>query len=731
MFAARLLVLTATGLLGAVPAFTQQSTADADNAIPEIVVTATKVGAQSVQQTPLAISAFSANQIADAQISNVRDLMEYAPSLQVAKGTANAEIFIRGIGSTNIFAGSDPDVSVQVDGVYLARPSAQLEDFLDVDRVEILRGPQGTLYGRNAVGGTINVISRRPTDEFEARTSLTLGDYNLVQTQAYVSGPLLPERLQASLAVNFIRHDGYTENIAPGGHDIDDAERGSARGQLRAELTERIVATTRADWSSLGEHFESYSSLLAPSLKPKPALLANSTLGNYHEVALDFPQKETSHGGGVSEELDVELTSQLSVKSITAYRENRYQLTNDSDATELALSDARQSERQNQFSQEVTMQGRFERFDGVAGLYYLHENILANINNTTPAANTFRATQPHVDDDAPAIFAQGTFKLTPALHLTLGARYTEEEKKIFPNSFVQSTVSGKLLGPAFVSPAKATYSAFTPKFGIEWQASDQALIYASATRGYKSGGFNYAATSVAAQQFAPETIWSYEAGAKTDWLDRRLRVNLTGFRYNYTGLQVQTLLSPGVAFIGNAATARIKGAELEVTGKPIAGLTLISNTSFLDARYGSFPKATVPAGLVPYLAGNPAYSAATGAFNATGNTLTAAPRISTLAAVQYDHHLGSQSTLYGRVEYSWQGRTYYDPSNVLIMSQGPYGLLNAAVGFRGPSERWTTQILVKNITDKGYWITTAANGPVPLGNAGPPRTIWVSIARKW
>jgi iron complex outermembrane receptor protein len=446
---------------------------------------------------------------------------------------------------------------------------------------------------------------------------------------------------------------------------------------------------------------------------------------------LDFPQKETLHGGGVSEELNVDLTAHFAVKSITAYRENRYELSNDSDATELALSNARQSEHQNQFSQEITMQGRFERFDGVAGLYYLRENILANINNTAPAAGTFRATQPHVTDDAPAIFAQGTFKLTPALHLTLGARYTEEEKKIFPNSFIQSTVSGKLLGPAFVSPAKATYSAFTPKFGVEWQVSDQALVYVSATRGYKSGGFNYAATSVAAQQFAPETIWSYEAGAKTEWLDRRLRVNLTGFRYNYTGLQVQTLLSPGVAFIGNAATARIKGAELELTGKPIPSLTLISNTSFLDAKYGSFPNATVPAGLVPYLAGNAAYNPATGAFNASGNTLTAAPRISTLAAVQYDHHLGSQSTLYGRVEYSWQSRTYYDPSNAMILSQGPYGLLNLAVGFRGPSELWTTQILVKNVTDKGYWITTAANGPVPLGNAGPPRTVWASIARKW
>jgi iron complex outermembrane receptor protein len=196
-------------------------------------------------------------------------------------------------------------------------------------------------------------------------------------------------------------------------------------------------------------------------------------------------------------------------------------------------------------------------------------------------------------------------------------------------------------------------------------------------------------------------------------------------------LQVQSLLSPGVTFIGNAATARIKGIELEMAAKPIPNLTLTSNTSFLDARYGSFPNATVPAGLVSYLAGNPLYNPVTGAFNATGNRLTAAPRISTLAAVQYDQHLDSQATLYGRVEYSWQGRTYYDPSNVLIMSQGPYGLLNVAVGWRGPSDIWTTQLLVKNVTNKGYWTTTAANGPVPLGNAGPPRTLWASIARRW
>lgn len=698
-------------------------------ALEEIVVTATKTGAQSLQRTPMAVSAFSSTQIQDAQIANVKDLVQYTPNLQVAQSTASAEVFIRGIGSTNVFAGSDPDVTVQIDGVYIARPSSQFADLSDVERVEVLRGPQGTLYGRNAAGGTINVISQQPSDTFTAETAFTVGSDNLVQTRDYISGPLA-DHVQASLAVSYQRHDGYIRNIDPGGHDIGDANRGSVRGQLRVEFTDNLDATTRVDWSALDEKYESYDHILVPVLTPVPAPLANSTLGNYREVAMNSPQVITSHNGGIAEEINYHLSKELTFKSITAYRLSDYDLDGDSDATELYSSALFQSERQHQFSEELTAQLNVGAFQGVAGLYYLSEHIDSAISTVIPAAHIERGTDPEVNDESKAIYAQGTYALTERFHATLGARETHESKDIAPYSYTQSASTGAILGPPFTSQAGATYNAFTPKFGLDYQVLDNAMLFASATKGFKSGGFNYSARTVATQSFGPEQIWSYEAGAKTDWFGKRLRVNLTGFVYHYSGLQVQSLLSPGNIYIGNANSARVKGLELETIARPIESLTLTTNVSLLDATYGPFPNASVAAGILPFVASDPRYNPATTFFNATDNRLTDAPHVSALEAAQYDLRLG-KAAAYGRVEYSYQTKTYFDPTNVAVLSQGGYGLWNTAVGYQNADSPWKFQVLVKNLTNKQYLLTAAAPGSIPTGDAGPPRTVWLTGSRQW
>src|ERR1700733_3007107 len=232
-----------------------------DVGLEEIVVTATKTGETQLQKTPLAISAFSADQLNNSVVNNVRDLVSLTPSLNVSQATASAQIYIRGIGSNNVFNGSDPDVTVQSDGVYIARAFSQFSDFIDVDRVEVLRGPQGTLYGRNAVGGTINIISRLPSDEFEAKALVAGGTYDQGQAQGYVSGPLVPDLLQGSLSANYLRHDGYVENVVPGQPDVGNANRGGVRGQLRFAPGEVLEATTRLDWSKTDENMDAYSHL--------------------------------------------------------------------------------------------------------------------------------------------------------------------------------------------------------------------------------------------------------------------------------------------------------------------------------------------------------------------------------------------------------------------------------------------------------------------------------------
>jgi iron complex outermembrane receptor protein len=253
--------------------------------------------------------------------------------------------------------------------------------------------------------------------------------------------------------------------------------------------------------------------------------------------------------------------------------------------------------------------------------------------------------------------------------------------------------------------------------------------YMTATRGFKSGGTNYAASNVAALSFAPEYIWSYEAGVKTEWLQRRLRVNLAGFHYSYSDLQVQSLLGPGVTTISNAATAKVNGMELETSFKPIPNLVLSANLSLLDAQYQSFNNASIPGALAPFLATSPRRNP-DGTFNASGNFLNAAPRTSASANGQYNWSVG-HGTPFVRGEYYWQSRVFYDPSNALIMSQRTYSLTNVFAGYDDDAGRWGVHFFAKNLTNTHYLITITANGVAPAGLAGAPRTYGVELTKSF
>lgn len=707
---------------------TPSSSADEIAGLQEIVVTATKTGATEVQKTPIALSVYSADQLNNSAANNIKDLVALTPNLNISQTTASAEIYIRGIGSNNVFNGSDPDVTMQSDGVYIARAFSQFADFLDVSRVEVLRGPQGTLYGRNAVGGTINVISRAPTDDFEAKTQVTLGDFSLLQTQGYVSGALIKGLLDASLSVNYVTHSPWEDNIVAGQPGLDDANHGGVRAQLRLQPTDKVDMTTRVDWSKADEYFDASAHLLAPYAR---APLATSIIGDYTRTALDTTQLNHEEIWGISEDINAAINDWLSLKSITAYRDSWYRLTVDGDGTELLINSGYQADLSKQFSQELNLVAKRDHFDGVAGLYFFNEHEISEIYSDLPAPgpNLQNLVKPDAYARSYAAFAQGTYHLFDTVGLTAGVRYTEDRKEL-DQYYTRDVLSLgiPLHGFPFIDTSVRHFHATTPKFGIDWQALPDVLMYATATRGFKSGGTNYAASNAAALSFAPEYIWSYEAGAKTEWLDRRLRVNLTGFVYDYSNLQVQSLLGPGVTTIANAATAKIKGAELETTVEPIPRLVLTANYSLLDARYTRFDAASVPASLTPFLAGSPDLNP-NGTFNATGDRLSAAPHDSASATAQYAWNMpGGKPFLRG--EYYWQSRAYYDPSNAPIMSQKAYGLANAFAGFDSDS-KWNVHFFVKNLTDTHYLIFIAAITVVPSGVAAAPRTYGVQLTKSF
>lgn len=707
--------------------------ADEENAggigLQEIVVTATKAGETQLQKTPLAVSVYSADQLNTSVVNNVKDLVSLTPNLNVSQATASAQIYIRGIGSNNVFNGSDPDVTVQSDGVYIARAFAQFADFIDVERVEVLRGPQGTLYGRNAVGGTINIISRLPTDDLQARAQATLGNFSLLQTQGYVSGALVKGLVDASLSANYITHSPYVDNLVPGAPGLGEANRGGLRGQILFKPSEAVSLITRADFNKNAEDFETSSHLLLPYAR---APIASALVGDYTRAAINSPQVIHEQIWGVSQEINVRLSEPLSLKSITAYRNSWYRLSVDVDGTEANVIDGAQADNSKQVSQELNLVANLNHFDGVAGLYYFNEHEVSLVSSALPAPgpNFQNAVTPDAHARSEAAFAQGTYHLFDTVGLTAGIRYTKERKELDQTYNRTSLASGAVLpGYPFLANTTRDFHALTPKFGVDWQVSADALLYASATRGFKSGGTNYAASNVAALSFAPEYIWSYESGLKTDWLERRLRLNLTGFHYDYTNLQVQSLLGPGVTTISNAATAKITGMELEATAKPIPQLVLTANYALLDAHYSDFRGASVPAILGPLLAGSPRLNA-NGTFDATGNRLNAAPHTSVSASGQYNWNI-LNGLAFLRAEYYWQSRTFYDPSNIQIMSQKPYGVTNVFLGYDNEESKWGVHLFAKNVSDTHYLITIVANGVEPSAQAAAPRTFGVQLSKSY
>lgn len=700
-----------------------QTAAKPDQGLAEVVVTATKTGAQSVQTTPIAISTFTGDQLSESNIQTVQDLQGYVPNLSISQSTTYAEIYIRGIGSSNFIGGSDPSTTVQVDGIYLSRPYAQFADFLDVERVEVLRGPQGTLYGRNAVGGTINVISRQPTDEFKAENQLSVGDFSLIRDQAYVSGPLVSGELQGSLTASYTSRGPYIDDIVPGGRGISDEHNRAIRGQLRFEPTDYIDATTRLDYMYSHDAQGMPTTLLAP-FDP----VTNSILGNFTKVATNEPENYRTTNAGIAEDIVVSFSHALKLRSLTASRLSSTEGYIDADATDLNLLAGYQSEHDHQVSQEINLAGNYTNFNFVTGAYYLHEKDTLDITASVIPAGIAAVYLPIFTTDAEALFAQGTYHLTSQLDFTAGARYTWEHKDMLQNGGVYAnplgqTYIGQPSNALRVVPASfdlpGNYRAPTPKFGVQWMPTDNLMVYASATRGFKSGGYNFSSNSASTAAFEPEKVWSYEVGLKSTWFEHRLRANLTGFYYDYTNLQVQEIIGPAEESITNAATATNKGIELELAARPVPGLDLIANIATLDAAYSKYLGAPVPA------------SVGGGVADASGKRLDDAPSYSGNLAAQYTVSLGRGDSLDGRVEYNFQGREYFEPTNYFVESQKAYGTLNLAVGYTTASGAWRLSLWGKNLADTHYFAAIGDNGATFSGVPGPPRTFGATLTTKW
>ena len=666
-----------------------------DGQIKDIVVTATKMGAESLQRVPLAITAFSAEQLQQRGIRSLGDIQAAAPNVVLGRATNSAILTIRGIGSSNIFIGSDPSSTVHIDGVYIARPNMVLGDFVDLERIEVLRGPQGTLYGRNAVGGTINIITRKPDDQLRIAGSAEYGSYDLRRATASISGPLAGDAVSASIAGLVSDRDGYVHNLDRTIGDLADEKIRAGRGALRLKPAGPLTIDLSADYMQTKGSGPMYKPTYHNVDGSAPAVMP-LFIRDFHTVNIDNEQFNNIETWGFTGTAALDLSPNVKLTSITGYRGLKQDWLIDVDFSEVNEWLQQFKDRQRQFSQELQLTGRTGPVKWVAGLYYLQESIDFDLDfqpqfiwGLIPNLHVYIDSK--LKAKAYAAFTQSEITVSDRLKLIVGARYSHEEKRFsaFGRAFVPP--DGAIIPipgyPFLRDDDKTSSNAFTPRFGVDFQVNDQLLVYGSGTRGFKSGGFNITGTEPA---YRPETIWAYEVGLKSTLLDRRLQLNASAFYYDYKNLQVQAFTPQGTLDITNAASSTIKGVELEVTARPLSGLQLNVSAAYLDATYNRYVTARSTAPNVP--------------LDLSGNNLNFAPKWMFTPALSYNTEFADGWQARISVDYRWQSRIYFSAFNDKPYSQPSYGLLGGEIAVGTPGKHWELALYGRNLTNKDYTV---------------------------
>jgi iron complex outermembrane recepter protein len=671
-----------------------------------VTVTATKAGTADIQSTPIAITALAARTIEQLGVETASGLAGFVPTMTVSQSPVGTPLVtIRGIGSNSAVAGADPSSTVHLDGVYLARPPMACIDLLDVERVEVLRGPQGTLYGRNSVGGAINILTRPPTDTLEARVRLTAGNYDKRRAEGAVSGPLVKHKVMGGFAFLRGSRAGFVEDLDHPDHALGSEDTWTGRGQVR------VVWGTHGELLVSGDYgrFTGVPLTYAKAIAAKPGFVFDSPPSLW-QVRASHLASGKSIQQGVSAKLAVRLNDTTTLTSLTAHRKSDARFFIDPDATELSVATTLAPAVQDQVSQELTLARRTLKLTWIGGAFFFdeHEDAPVRITQFGPPAVEIRPFAT-VDARSWALFGQVTYRVSSHVSLTGGVRYSDEQKETHNVGGVYRLDTGVLANPAsfYDFADRATHDAWTPKGSLQLQASRDTFVYLSATRGFKSGGLNITARQPGGA-FRPEFAWSYEGGLKRTMAKGRVRVNAAAFYNDYQDLQVQTFIQTGVVLITNAASATIKGVEVETAATVGRGLQLTGTVSWLDATYDHY-EAVGPGGMRG---------------DAAGHHLNNAPPWSGSGSAVYEIATGGAGTASLRGDVSWQSGVFFSPFNSPVEAQRAYGLVHLRAGFEPRSRRWEVSVYVRNIGKREYLTgATATNVGFPAftGRPGEPR----------
>ena len=672
------------------------------------IVTAAKLGDVDVQTIPMAISAVSNAELERLGITTVDQAAALAPSVTFTQNSNFGQLSIRGIGTNAVYAGADPSSAVYLDGVYLARPAMAFVELLDLDRIEVLRGPRG-LYRRNAVGGAMSLISRPPTNEFQGGARFTTGNFGALRAEGRVSGPLKRDRVMGSVA--FLRgvQDGYVRDLEHPDRPLGGDDVTAARGQVRIIFDRRTNLLLSSDVTNQGGIPLTFNKVLVA----KPGFQFDNP-PDLHEVRTSAPgwQRLLQYGG--TARLTTALTPSTTLVSLTAFRRLEYEFSVDSDITELDLSIFNQHESQHQLSEEVTVSHRRPGLTWVGGVFLFNEADNQTLLSPQLPSSVEIRLLPRVDAASRAVFGQATLGLTSRLSATAGLRYTHEGKDIDnAGGLYRLDVPGvSAPGTVYSYSDSISHDAWTPKFGLEMKLPNGALTYVSATRGFKSGGFNLSSTAPG-RGFAPEWAWSYEGGLKGVLMSGRSRFDLSAFLMDYTNLQVQTPIQPGIYDIRNAAAATIRGVEVENTTRFGRGIEAGGHVTWLDATYNRYIAVAV--------------GGATG--DVAGNRLNNAPEWAGRLWLEWTGGIGRSGRLAVTADATAQSTVFYTPFNDNIQRQDSYGLLGARVEYGPSHRRWSVGAYARNLTNTDYITATFGTSPTAFGGRpGPSRQFAIEFA---
>ena len=703
--------------------------------VEELTVTARRQ-AENLQEVPAAVSAFGAESLYRNQVQTIGDLQSQVPNLSLHVGDAsNAVIYMRGVGQVDSISFNDPGVGVYLDDVYMGRAQGSFLDVVDPQQIEVLRGPQGALYGRNTIGGALKFTSARPTREVSGYLDGTLGNYNDRQFKAVLSGPIASDVLLGKVALASSQRDGYTRNLF-NGQDDGDKDMLAARVSLLYQPTPAFSAYLTLDASrnhpetSRTPHRETpIYSVNTGALRP---VIADPDVV---DVTYNDLEKLETKGAALTLQYD---RGPFTFKSITAYREMNYRTHLDLDSSRDQSFGIYDFEKQDQTSQELQVLFKGERLSAVAGLFYFRENdrtfgglvgpdffvvlpgpLVIPFPLNTGGLRLSRNT-------SAAAYAQADYKLTDRASVTVGARYTYEKKwtdnrgeSFAPAAAPTAEDMERLFGTGvgfgatgFV--AQKDWDSFTPKVAFNYRVSDLTLTYVSASEGFKSGGFN-GRNAVSAQAFDPETLWSYEAGLKTELAERRVRLNLAAFYQDYKNLQLSRFASDPstgnfVAVFDNAGRASMYGLEAELTAVVTPHFHIDANAAYLHSQYDQ------------YIDG--------GVDISDQRHLVNAPKWSGRLAGRYDIDLGDTGEVTLSAGASYRSKTYPTVSSSEILAQDGYTLLDASVAYTRPGSPWSVILSGCNLSDKRYrehGFDLSASPGVQLGYYGAPRTYSLNV----